>query len=524
MKFVFCFFLFFTISVVYSQNLVLNSNFEEYTICPTDINTFTTTDWTSPFFPGSPNYFNICSTGDVDIPINFAGNQEPLSGGAYIGIYTYGGNNREFIQGVLKSPTIADETYELSIIYSSSENFGHSDGLGMLLSVGAPISNVGQIPQLEKTVVVDSQSEWHTINYEYLSPGGETHLTIGNFNNDFNSNFVPDGMYQDNAYYYIDSVTVRCKGKPSSDISVDIGEDVEVCTHDYPYTIVNNLPNAYNEWSTGETGASIDIFGPGTYFVKSSIDCRFGVDTIVINTIEEPEIVIEDTIICAGSNYTVQLDSELGDYNWSNGSVNPEFLVPNSGSYSVTLTHSCGIVEESFTIDIENGFENVDLVSSYSLCMGEPLVINISEYWEDSILWNDGSTDEERVFYEPGIYSVKLTNTCIDTTLTYELKQKVCSSETIYVPNIFSPNGDGINDYISIYFSDTWPTFTIKFSIYSRWGDHVFYTEDPNFRWYGVFQGMPLNPNIFVFSYEIEFEIDGKLQLVTGSGDITIVK
>jgi gliding motility-associated-like protein len=378
--------LFFHVLNTYPQNLVANGNFEEYVNCPEGISDFTTLNWTSPFWPGTPDYFNVCNNGELNIPLNEFGSQESLTGSAYVGIYTYG--SQEFIQGVLTSPTIEGYIYELTIIYSPADNFGHSNGLGMLLSAGPPTNYMSQIPQMKKDVIVDNQSEWHTLTIEYLSPGGETHVTIGNFNNENNSNFIPEGMYQDNAYYYIDSIAVKCIGTPSSDIVLDLGDDIQLCEDDYPFTISSNIQAAYNEWSTGETGTSIEVNTPGTYIVKSIIDCRFGTDTIIITT----------------------------------------------------------------------------------------------------------------------------------------AKEEFCTKEILYIPNVFSPNNDSVNDYFSISYSKKWLNTKIKFSIYNRWGELVFYSEDPNFKWFGDFKGEALNPDVYVYYYEIEGEINGEIELLIDSGDITIIK
>jgi gliding motility-associated-like protein len=514
----------FYVSGIYAQNLVSNANFEEYESCPIGISDFTTINWISPFWPGTPDYYNVCNDSELDIPVNQAGNQASSTGDAYVGIYTYG--TREFIQGVLTTPTIAGATYELTLIYSPADNFGHSDGLGMLLSAGPPPSYMGQMPQMQKNVIVESQSAWHTLTVEYLSTGGETHVTIGNFNNDANSDFIPDGMYRDNAYYYIDSIAVKCIGTPSTDIAVDLGEDIVLCNSDYPITLGTNLSNVYNEWSTGETGNSIEIDNPGTYYVKSFIDCRYGTDTIIIRTIEEPELSLDETV-CAEAIHTVQLNMELGDYTWSNGVVGSELIATESDLYSVTLTYACGVVEDSFNLIIGDGLdglEDLDLNDNTVFCEGTLLPIDLSNLLLDSILWNDGSVSAERLLGEPGSYSIKMTNACVDTIISFELMEEFCPQETVYIPNVFSPNNDGVNDYFSIGYAEDWPPPSIKFSVYDRWGELVFYSEDPNFQWFGDFKGESLGPDVFVFYYELEVELNGKMELLNDSGDITILR
>lgn len=54
----------------------------------------------------------------------------------------------------------------------------------------------------------------------------------------------------------------------------------------------------------------------------------------------------------------------------------------------------------------------------------------------------------------------------------------------LHVPNAFSPNGDGINDYLVIDGLDAYPVFDLK--IFNRWGDLVFENEDPDIQWDGT--------------------------------------
>jgi gliding motility-associated-like protein len=53
----------------------------------------------------------------------------------------------------------------------------------------------------------------------------------------------------------------------------------------------------------------------------------------------------------------------------------------------------------------------------------------------------------------------------------------------VYIPNSFTPNNDGINDYISFHTSDTLDIF--EFTLFDKWGNIVWYTTDPNDKWDG---------------------------------------
>ncbi|MEM7036401.1 MAG: PKD domain-containing protein, partial [Bacteroidota bacterium] len=88
----------------------------------------------------------------------------------------------------------------------------------------------------------------------------------------------------------------------------------------------------------------------------------------------------------------------------------------------------------------------------------------------------------------------------------------------LYVPNIFTPNGDGNNDYFSV----TPVLITdLEIRIFDRWGKEVFHSEDMNFKWEGTFGGQPLQEG--AYAYRIQATAwDGKP--VEKSGTITIVR
>ncbi len=95
----------------------------------------------------------------------------------------------------------------------------------------------------------------------------------------------------------------------------------------------------------------------------------------------------------------------------------------------------------------------------------------------------------------------------------------------IFIPNIFSPNGDGIND---IFFVQTNPEITgiNVMRIFDRWGNIVFekfnfLPNDADAGWDGTFNGKPLNPD--VYTYMIEMSTTRGKDVVE-VGDVTLVR
>ncbi len=95
----------------------------------------------------------------------------------------------------------------------------------------------------------------------------------------------------------------------------------------------------------------------------------------------------------------------------------------------------------------------------------------------------------------------------------------------LFTPNIFSPNGDGYNDKWVISASQVVKSIK-RLEIFDRWGNRVFAAQsfkpdDPNFGWDGNFEGKPLNPAVFTFWFEVEYQ-DGQTEII--EGDLTLMR
>jgi gliding motility-associated-like protein len=88
----------------------------------------------------------------------------------------------------------------------------------------------------------------------------------------------------------------------------------------------------------------------------------------------------------------------------------------------------------------------------------------------------------------------------------------------IFVPNIFSPNGDNNNDVL--YVRGRGIDY-VTFYVYDRWGEKVFESTRMEDGWDGTFRGKPMNPAVFVYYVEATF-LDGTS--TTLKGDVTLIR
>ncbi len=99
----------------------------------------------------------------------------------------------------------------------------------------------------------------------------------------------------------------------------------------------------------------------------------------------------------------------------------------------------------------------------------------------------------------------------------------VINNRNIYIPNAFTPNGDGVNDTWTIY-TEEGKAKIVQLEIYNKWGDRVFQASDiPTSAdgWDGTFKGEKLNPGAFSYRFVLEFT-DG--YIVRQSGTLTLIR
>ncbi|MEM9526887.1 MAG: T9SS type B sorting domain-containing protein [Bacteroidota bacterium] len=267
------------------------------------------------------------------------------------------------------------------------------------------------------------------------------------------------------------------------------------------------------------------------YTVKVFDDCNLPLADTVRIAVEGDSAFVNlgpDTTICPQSLLTLDVTTPTAIYEWSNpGLSGPVVRVGDVGTYEVTVTRQDIICEASDRITIDHvPTPSLELGPDTVLCQGEALLITA-----------DISTDEEtfleRSFAEPLAFdSLYITqpgryNAFIETvcgTLVDRIDVDFENCRKIYLPNAFSPNGDGIND--RWFPQDDGDVEVIhRLIIFSRWGEQLYEALElePNradLGWDGELNGRPMPPGVYVWAIDATYRdgvrgtMEGSLQLV----------
>ena len=184
-------------------------------------------------------------------------------------------------------------------------------------------------------------------------------------------------------------------------------------------------------------------------------------------------------------------------------------------------------VESTFLIEAE-----INTPACFNSTDGSIIVTELDAIAPFTAQWSIETEDNQLLEnLREGLYTITITD-ADGCTLeqTFELdasSDDLVDCAAIYIPNVFSPNNDGVNEIFSVFFAeDSGIQNIISMQIYNRWGNLVF--EQNNFLptngdigWRGDYGGTPLTPDVYVYKVNIGFEDGNNLIL---SGTITILR
>ncbi|MEL6143287.1 MAG: gliding motility-associated C-terminal domain-containing protein, partial [Bacteroidota bacterium] len=159
------------------------------------------------------------------------------------------------------------------------------------------------------------------------------------------------------------------------------------------------------------------------FILTGTTPAYLAVDGLCIrpNSQEEPTNFLgNDTTLCGASTLLLDASVFQGAYLWQDGSTNPNFIVEQSGDYSVQITTGCTVYNDTITVQLTEGAE-LDLGADTLICDGSSIALS-ADIPNASYLWSDGSTGSSLVVSESGTYTLQVATDCgiLRDTITIE--------------------------------------------------------------------------------------------------------
>jgi len=241
--------------------------------------------------------------------------------------------------------------------------------------------------------------------------------------------------------------------------------------------------------------------------------------------------------VCPGEDTTISVADIFASYLWSPGGETTPSITAIPGAYQLTVwdTNSCDATAD-FLVSANDSISLAAVPPSDTIIEGESLRIQLvhsssstvqNYVWSPAAGLNCSTPICDRVVITPDddiTYTVIATDDigCRDT-IEIPITVDTLLEPLVYVPNAFTPNGDGVNDAFLIYgqgFED------FHLLVFNRWGEKLFETHDRNAGWDGTYRGKLCNPGVYVYYVATRFIRNEK---VTGfekykKGSVTLIR
>jgi gliding motility-associated-like protein len=272
-----------------------------------------------------------------------------------------------------------------------------------------------------------------------------------------------------------------------------------------------------------DSDIEVNVSSPTTFYARVRVgDCEI-VDSVVVQTVNFQTIIEGDFAVCEGDNTTLHILNPNPEfiYTWSPA----DLILSGQLTPSVVVT-----VPETTTYSVVSSFQNCEAHDEVTVTISDLNEMSASASATPHVIVNGQSTQLQA---EPDGHTYNwspvedLNNSTLqsplaqpETTTTYYVQindgecsvmdsvtirvvEFVCGPPSIYVPNAFTPNRDGVNEKLFVRANNIDQLF---FVIYDRWGEKMFETQSLSLGWDGRYKGEPLPPDVYTYYLEVTCE------------------
>ncbi|WP_298391301.1 gliding motility-associated C-terminal domain-containing protein [Hydrotalea sp.] len=353
--------------------------------------------------------------------------------------------------------------------------------------------------------------------------------------------------YTDSPYVCKDQVTIKVDA-----LKTQLTATTTVCNDT---TRVLNAGSGFTSylWSTGNTTSTITVDSSGVYKVTVTDSLCKVTDSTKVQFATSPKpftIQASSDTVCPGAKDTLSIISpETGViYNWYKVGNNTILFTGNtyitpaisqSANYVVLANTNppiCAATSATISIQVATTLSTpvvkVDTITANSVLFSWLPVPGAISY----LISLDNGATFQLPAAGPTALEELVTGLGPNQTINFQVKalgKKACQEsvpgsisattlnpigDAIFIPNSFTPNGDGNNDLFFVYGNTI---KTMKLSIYNQWGQLIFYTTTQSQGWDGSYSGTKMPVGVYYYSFEATLQNNEK---VKRSGSITLIR
>lgn len=273
-------------------------------------------------------------------------------------------------------------------------------------------------------------------------------------------------------------------------------------------------------WTTGDSSSSITVSQFGMYIVTATIGVCPQKDTMQIFWHPRLELSLpsQPQALCDGLQDTLDAGSLPDNYLWSTGDTTQVIVIDSAGTYSVTVGNQCETLRDS-VLFVQLDAPSPNLGADLQLCREEEALLFWTPTFPEfthSYAWSTGDSGQTLLIDQTGFYWLEVANACGTGSDTIEVSRN--DENSLFIPNVFTPNGDGIIDMFRVETTD--PEY-FQLQVYDRWGRQMYSADHPNSGWDGTFNGTPAAEGTYYFRINVR---DCNGELMEKAGVLTLLR
>lgn len=287
------------------------------------------------------------------------------------------------------------------------------------------------------------------------------------------------------------------------DAPVQVLQDTTSCADD-PVTLHAGNAGSTFLWNTGSSEPSVTVTTSGTYTVTVTDPSGCTANHVAqVQFVAPPQVDLgADTVLCEGQVLQLDAGNPGSSYLWNTGRTNRRLNVDASGTYSVSVSNSHCTRSDSISVYFNPSPYRMAQRQVFA-CLDEApgqTLLDAGNPGSD-FLWSTGSTTQVIPAERYGWHAVDITNAFGCSVRDSVLVSEYCTS-AIYVPNTFTPNGDGLNDIFIPVGSNI---ASMQLLIFDRWGILLFESNDPTMGWDGMYRNEYVKNDMYMWRLVYRF-------------------
>ncbi len=254
-----------------------------------------------------------------------------------------------------------------------------------------------------------------------------------------------------------------------------------------------SIDTSFADIVTAEGDSAVTLRFKKSGYIHAAVSGCVVKDSFFVTVVPSPVIKLlnRDSLLCPGKTITLQASPGFNPYLWQDGTPSQSYSVTTPGFYRVSGTSYCGI-HSADSITITYPDTTLQLPATQTICKYDTAYVLLPAD-VSNINWQPATNallNNKTLRLYPTLntsYTVtaeRLANCPI--TETTEVLVKTCP-QIVFIPNSFTPNGDGLNDRFRA--MPVRPVQSFQLAVYNRYGQKLFETTDPVIGWDGTLKG-----------------------------------